>query len=120
MSVKIGVQKEIKAHEYRVGLTPAGVRELVQNGHDVVVEHNAGTGIGSDDDAYRSVGASVVGASADVFEVADLIVKVKEPQAKEIALLRSGQILFTYLHLAADKAQTEGLIRSGATCIAYE
>jgi alanine dehydrogenase len=120
MNVKIGIPKEIKAHEYRVGLTPAGVRELVQHGHDVVVEHNAGAGIGSDDDAYQSAGASIVGAAADVFEAADLIVKVKEPQAAEIALLRSGQILFTYLHLAADKTQTQGLVESGATCIAYE
>jgi alanine dehydrogenase len=118
--VKIGVPKEIKAHEYRVGLTPAAVRELVQGGHDVAVEHNAGAGIGSDDEAYRSAGASIVGAAAEVFEAADLIVKVKEPQAAEIALLRRGQILFTYLHLAADKAQTQGLINSGATCIAYE
>ena len=108
--MKIGVPKEIKAHEYRVGLTPAGVRELVQGGHDVAVEHNAGAGIGSDDEAYRSAGASIVGAAAEVFEAADLIVKVKEPQAAEIALLRRGQILFTYLHLAADKAQTQGLI----------
>jgi alanine dehydrogenase len=120
MLVKIGVPKEIKAHEYRVGLTPAGVRELVQGGHDVAVEHNAGAGIGSDDEAYRSAGASIVGAAAEVFEAADLIVKVKEPQPAEIALLRRGQILFTYLHLAADKAQTQGLINSGATCIAYE
>jgi alanine dehydrogenase len=120
MFVKIGVPKEIKAHEYRVGLTPAGVRELIQGGHDVAVEHNAGAGIGSDDEAYRSAGASIVGAAAEVFEAADLIVKVKEPQAAEIALLRRGQILFTYLHLAADKAQTQGLINSGATCIAYE
>jgi alanine dehydrogenase len=118
--VKIGVPKEIKAHEYRVGLTPAGVRELVQHGHDVAVERNAGAGIGSDDEAYLSAGAFIVGAAAEVFEAADLIVKVKEPQAAEIALLRGGQILFTYLHLAADKTQTQGLINSGATCIAYE
>jgi alanine dehydrogenase len=118
--VKIGIPKEIKAHEYRVGLTPAAVRELVQHGHEVSVEHNAGAGIGSDDEAYRSAGASIVEAAAEVFEAADLIVKVKEPQAAEIALLRSGQILFTYLHLAADKTQTQGLIESGATCIAYE
>jgi alanine dehydrogenase len=120
MNVKIGIPKEIKAHEYRVGLTPAAVRELVQHGHDVVVEHAAGAGIGSDDEAYQLAGASIVGAAADVFEAADLIVKVKEPQAAEIALLRSGQILFTYLHLAADKTQTQGLVESGATCIAYE
>jgi alanine dehydrogenase len=118
--VKIGIPKEIKAHEYRVGLTPAAVRELVQHGHEVSIEHNAGAGIGSDDEAYRSAGASIVEAAAEVFEAADLIVKVKEPQAAEIALLRSGQILFTYLHLAADKTQTQGLIESGATCIAYE
>jgi alanine dehydrogenase len=118
--VKIGIPKEIKAHEYRVGLTPAAVRELVQHGHEVSVEHNAGAGIGSDDEAYRSAGASIVEAAAEVFEAADLIVKVKEPQAAEIALLRSGQILFTYLHLAADKTQTQGLIESRATCIAYE
>src|ERR1700733_4660305 len=120
MLVKIGVPKEIKAHEYRVGLTPAGVRELVQGGHDVAVEHNAGAGIGSDDEAYRSAGASIVGAAAEVFEAADLIVKVKEPQPAEIARLRRGQILFTYLHLAADRHQTQGLIGSGASCIAYE
>jgi alanine dehydrogenase len=118
--VKIGIPKEIKAHEYRVGLTPAAVRELVQHGHEVAVEHNAGAGIGSDDEAYRSAGASIVEAAAQVFEAADLIVKVKEPQAAEISLLRSGQILFTYLHLAADKTQTQGLIESRATCIAYE
>jgi alanine dehydrogenase len=118
--VKIGVPKEIKTHEYRVGMTPAGVRELVQHGHQVVVEHAAGTGIGYDDDAYRKAGATVLDTMAQVFATADLIVKVKEPQPSEIALLRRGQVLFTYLHLAADKAQTSGLMQSGATCIAYE
>jgi alanine dehydrogenase len=118
--VKIGVPKEIKTHEYRVGLTPAGVRELIQHGHQVMVEHNAGAGIGSDDDAYRTAGASIVATAPAVFATADMIVKVKEPQPAEIALLRSGQILFTYLHLAADKIQTQGLLVSGATCIAYE
>ena len=118
--MKIGVPKEIKTHEYRVGLTPAGVRELVQHGHQVVVENNAGAGIGSDNEAYRSAGASIADTAASVFLAADLIVKVKEPQPAEIALLRPGQILFTYLHLAADKAQTQGLLASGATCIAYE
>jgi alanine dehydrogenase len=118
--VKIGVPREIKTHEYRVGLTPAGVRELVQHGHEVVVERAAGVGIGSDDEAYRSAGASIVAAAASVFTAAEMIVKVKEPQPAEIALLRPGQILFTYLHLAADKAQTEGLIACGPTCIAYE
>ena len=118
--MKIGVPKEIKTHEYRVGLTPAGARELVHHGYQVVVEHDAGAGIGYGDDAYRSAGASIAGSAAAVFEAAELIVKVKEPQPAEIALLRRGQILFTYLHLAADKLQTHGLMQSGATCIAYE
>ncbi|HEY4040310.1 MAG TPA: alanine dehydrogenase [Rhodopila sp.] len=118
--MKIGVPKEIKAHEYRVGLTPAGVRELVQHGHAVVVEHNAGAGIMSDDETYRSSCASIADSPAGIFDQADLIVKVKEPQPAEIALLRPGQVLFTYLHLAADKALTQGLIKSCATCIAYE
>jgi alanine dehydrogenase len=118
--VKIGVPKEIKTHEYRVGLTPAGVRELTVHGHKVTVERDAAAGIGIPDDAYRAAGATVVDSAADVFAASDLIVKVKEPQASEIAMLRQGQVLFTYLHLAADKAQTEGLLRTGATCIAYE
>jgi alanine dehydrogenase len=120
MQVKIGVPKEIKAHEYRVGLTPAGVRELVQHGHQVVVEHDAGAGIGYGDDAYRSAGGTIADTAAAVFGAADLIVKVKEPQPAEIALLRPDKILFTYLHLAADRVQTQGLMASGATCIAYE
>jgi alanine dehydrogenase len=120
MHVKIGVPKETKSHEYRVGLTPAGVRELVQHGHEVLVEHDAGAGIGYGDEAYRAAGASVVGSTKALFDASELIVKVKEPQPAEIAMLRKGQILFTYLHLAADKAQTEGLMKSGATCIAYE
>ena len=118
--MKVGVPKEIKTHEYRVGLTPAGAHELVLHGHSVVVERNAGGGIGFDDDAYRVAGAIVLDSAEDVFAQAELIVKVKEPQPAEIALLRKGHILFTYLHLAADKAQTEGLMRSRATCIAYE
>jgi alanine dehydrogenase len=118
--VKVGVPKEIKAHEYRVGMTPAGVRELIQQGHQVVVEHEAGAGIGFDDETYRGVGATVLGTPAEVFAAAEMIVKVKEPQPSEIALLRRGQMLFTYLHLAADKLQTQGLLASGATCIAYE
>src|SRR6201997_3627614 len=118
--VHIGVPKEIKTHEYRVGLTPAGVRELVTHGHKVTVEHNAAAGIGIADDVYRSAGAAVVDTAAEVFATADLIVKVKEPQPAEIAMLRHGQVLFTYLHLAADKAQTKGLMDTGATCIAYE
>ncbi len=120
VGVKVGVPKEIKTHEYRVGLTPASVRELTLHGHHVVVEHDAAAGIGIGDDIYRAAGATVVASAADVFAAADLVVKVKEPQPAEINLLREGQVLFTYLHLAADKAQTEGLLRSGATCIAYE
>jgi len=118
--MRIGVPKEIKIQEYRVGLTPGAVRELTQHGHQVMVEHLAGTGIGYDDDAYRAAGASIAETAVPIFETAELIVKVKEPQPTEIDRLRRGQILFTYLHLAADRAQTEGLIRSGATCIAYE
>ncbi len=118
--MRIGVPKEIKTHEYRVGLTPAGVQELVQHGHTVVVETGTGAGSGWADEAYRAVGASVAATGAEVFSAADLIVKVKEPQPAEIARLRRGQVLFTYLHLAADKVQTEALMRSGTTCIAYE
>ena len=116
--MKIGVPKEIKTHEYRVGLTPAGARELAAHGHHVTVEHNAAAGIGFPDEAYRAAGAAVADTAAEVFAAADLIVKVKEPQPQEIALLRQGQVLFTYLHLAADKAQTRGLMDTGATCIA--
>jgi alanine dehydrogenase len=118
--VKIGVPKEIKTHEYRVGLTPAGTRELTQHGHQVLVQQGAAAGIGIGDDTYRAAGAEIVHDAAKVFASAEMIVKVKEPQPEEIARLRTGQLLFTYLHLAADKAQTEGLLRSGATCIAYE
>jgi len=118
--VKIGVPKEIKTHEYRVGLTPAGARELVHHGHTVLVQSGAAEGIGFADDAYRAAGAQVLGTAAEVFAQADMVVKVKEPQPGEIAMLRQGQVLFTYLHLAADRVQTEGLIASGATCIAYE
>ncbi len=118
--MKIGVPKEIKTHEYRVGMTPAGVRELVQHGHQVVVEHDAGAGIGYGDEAYRAAGATVLDTAAEVFAAAGMIVKVKEPQPAEIARLRRGQVLFTYLHLAADQRQTGGLLQSGATCIAYE
>ncbi|MDQ2804415.1 MAG: alanine dehydrogenase [Pseudomonadota bacterium] len=118
--MRIGVPKEVKSHEYRVGLTPAGVRELVGLGHQVLVEGSAAAGIGIADDAYRGAGAAVVDSAEEVFATADMIVKVKEPQPAEIARLRPGQVLFTYLHLAADRAQTEGLLRSGATCVAYE
>jgi alanine dehydrogenase len=118
--MRIGVPREIKVQEYRVGLVPAGVRELTQAGHEVIVESGAGGGIGVSDAHYESVGASIAPAAAAVFERAELIVKVKEPQPKECAMLHSGQVLFTYLHLAADPAQAEALMRSGATAIAYE
>jgi alanine dehydrogenase len=116
----IGVPKEVKTHEYRVGLVPSSVRELAHRGHEVVVETEAGIGIGFDDRAYEAAGARIRSSAAEVFAAADLIVKVKEPQPHEVALLRSGQILFTYLHLAADKALAQGLIRSGTIAIAYE
>lgn len=116
----IGVPKEIKNHEYRVGMAPASVREAIKHGHQVIVESNAGAGIGVDDSAYREVGAEVVDSAAEVFARADMVVKVKEPQAVERAMLREGQVLFTYLHLAPDPDQTRELVNSGATCIAYE
>ena len=118
--MRIGVPKEIKVHEYRVGLTPASVAELVAHGHEVVVETKAGNGIDCPDSAYEKAGATILPDAATVFEAADMIVKVKEPQQPEIALLEPRHILFTYLHLAADKPQAEGLMKSGATCIAYE
>ena len=116
----IGVPKEVKTHEYRVGLVPGSVRELIHHGHQVVVESGAGAGIGFDDPAYRSTGAEILQRAADVFSAAELIVKVKEPQPDEVRMLRRDQILFTYLHLAADRALAEGLLRSGAVAIAYE
>ncbi len=116
----IGVPKEIKIHEYRVGLVPASVRELVHHGHQIVIETNAGAGIGFGDEAYRAVGAEVLGTADDVFAKADMIVKVKEPQASEYGKLRDDQILYTYLHLAPDVSQTQGLIESGCVAIAYE
>jgi len=118
--MRIGVPKEIKNHEYRVGLTPDSVLEFVAHGHDVLVETAAGAGIGSDDEVYRAAGAVIAGSAAEIFEQAEMIVKVKEPQAVERAMLRPGQILFTYLHLAPDPEQTRELIESGAVCIAYE
>ena len=118
--MKIGVPREIETHEYRVGMTPAGVREAIHHGHAVFVERNAGNGIGCDDDAYRAAGATVLDTAEAVFAAADMIIKVKEPQPQEIARLRSDQVLFTYLHLAADRAQTDALLASGAACIAYE
>ena len=116
----IGVPKEIKVHEYRVGMTPSSVREAVVHGHAVIVETRAGAGIGASDDDYRSAGAQVTDTAAEVFARADLIVKVKEPQAAERKMLRANQVLFTYLHLAADRAQAQDLLASGAVCIAYE
>jgi alanine dehydrogenase len=118
--MRIGVPKEIKVHEYRVGLTPAGVRELTSAKHSVLVETGAGAGIGIDDAAYTAAGATISANAQNVFQQSDLIVKVKEPQPAECRMLRKGQVLFTYLHLAADKAQAEALIASGATAIAYE
>jgi alanine dehydrogenase len=118
--MRIGVPKEIKIHEYRVGLTPASVAELVAAGHDVVVETKAGNGIDCPDGAYTKAGAKILPDAPAVFEAADIIVKVKEPQPQEIAMLEPRHILFTYLHLAADKEQALGLMKSGATCIAYE
>jgi alanine dehydrogenase len=118
--MKIGVPKEIKVHEYRVGLVPAGVRELVNAGHSVIVQSGAGTGIGFGDTDYKAAGASIAAGAADVFAAAEMIVKVKEPQPSEYKLLKAGQVLFTYLHLAADKAQAQGLMDCKATAIAYE
>ncbi|KQO55609.1 alanine dehydrogenase [Sphingomonas sp. Leaf257] len=118
--MRVGVPKEIKNHEYRVGLTPPSVAELVAAGHEVIVETKAGTGIDFEDQDYVDAGARIVATAAEVFDQAEMIVKVKEPQAVEVAMLRPHHVLFTYLHLAADKPQAEGLMKSGATCIAYE
>jgi alanine dehydrogenase len=116
----IGVPREIKVREYRVGLTPTNVREVVAHGHQVVVERGAGAGIGMTDAHYEAAGARIAADAAAVFSEAEMIVKVKEPLAAERAMLRRGQVLFTYLHLAPDPAQAHDLMRSGATCIAYE
>jgi alanine dehydrogenase len=116
----IGVPKEIKNHEYRVGLTPSSVRELIHHGHKVLVETKAGSGIGFDDAAYQAAGATISNSAAEVFAKADMIIKVKEPQPNECKMLRKGQLLYTYLHLAPDPEQTKGLIASGCTAIAYE
>jgi alanine dehydrogenase len=116
----IGVPKEVKNREYRVGLAPGSVRELVHHGHNVLVETGAGAGIGFEDSAFAAAGARVVPGAGDVFAAAELIVKVKEPQQQEVTALREGQVVFTYLHLAADKALAEGLMRSGVVAIAYE
>lgn len=116
----IGVPTEIKTHEYRVGLTPESVAELTARGHKITVENGAGAGIGADNEAYKKAGATIAANAQDVFATTDMIVKVKEPQAVERKMLRPGQLLFTYLHLAPDAAQTNDLLASGATCIAYE
>jgi alanine dehydrogenase len=116
----IGIPKEIKNQEYRVGMTPAGVHELCHHGHQVMVQQQAGHAIGFDDDSYRAAGAEIVTGVAEIFERAEMIVKVKEPQPEECDRLREGQLLFTYLHLAADPEQTVRLLESGATCVAYE
>jgi alanine dehydrogenase len=118
--MRIGVPTEVKNSEFRVGLVPAGVRELVAHGHEVVVQSHAGYGIGLDDAHYEAAGARILKTAEEIFESADMIVKVKEPQPREIEQLRDGQILFTYLHLAPDAAQTKGLVESGCIAIAYE
>ncbi len=116
----VGVPKEIKIHEYRVGLTPPSVAELTAAGHSVTVETDAGCGIDFTDEDYRAAGATIAPDAAAVFAAAEMIVKVKEPQPVECAMLRQGQLLFTYLHLAPDPEQAKALVASGATCIAYE
>ncbi len=118
--MRVGCPREIKNHEYRVGLTPGSVREYVLHGHTVIVESGAGEGIGADDGQYQAAGAKIVATAAEVFTPSDMIVKVKEPQPSEWAQLREGQLLYTYLHLAPDPEQTRGLLESGATAIAYE
>jgi alanine dehydrogenase len=118
--MRVGCPKEIKNHEYRVGLTPGAVREYVARGHDVLIETGAGAGIGADDGAYAAAGARIVTSAKEIFERSDMVVKVKEPQPGEWAQLRDGQILYTYLHLAPDPEQTKGLLASGVTAVAYE
>src|SRR5574337_123773 len=118
--MRIGVPREIKTHEYRVGLTPSSVREAVAHGHEVLVEHDAGAGIGVGDDTYLAAGARILPDAATVYGEAQMIVKVKEPQAGERARLRPDQVLFAYLHLAPDPGQTRDLLKSGVTAIAYE
>jgi alanine dehydrogenase len=118
--MRVGVPREIKVHEYRVGLVPAGVRELVAAGHEVLVESGAGNGIGVDDAQFRTAGAAIAARASEVFERAEMVIKVKEPQPAECEMLRQGQVLFTYLHLAADPVQARGLMKSGVTAIAYE
>lgn len=118
--MRIGVPKEIKDNEFRVGVTPGSAREYVSRGHQVFVETNAGIGIGAEDAAYEAAGAKILGSAKEVFDIAEMVVKVKEPQPSEWAQLREDQILYTYLHLAPDPKQTEGLIKSGCSAVAYE
>jgi len=118
--MRVGVPREIKVHEYRVGLTPEAVREYAAAGHEVLVEAGAGAGISAPDAAYEAAGAKIIASASEVFARAELVVKVKEPQPSEWVQLRKGQILFTYLHLAPDPEQTEGLLKSGVTAVAYE
>ena len=118
--MKVGVPKEIKVLEYRVGMIPSGVKELVDEGHEVFVETNAGMGIGMTDQDYIDAGATILSTPAEVFDISELIIKVKEPQLNECAMLKTGQVLFTYLHLAADPEQAAALVKSGVTAIAYE
>jgi alanine dehydrogenase len=118
--MKVGVPKEIKVLEYRIGMIPSGIKELVDEGHEVFVETNAGSGVGMTDDDYINAGAVILEGAKEVFDAAELIIKVKEPQLKECEMLRSDQVLFTYLHLAADPEQAEALVQSGVTAIAYE
>lgn len=116
----IGVPKEIKNHEYRIGLTPAGARELVGHGHQVLIQRDGGRAIGLTDEMYFKAGARIVDSAEEIYARSDMIIKVKEPQANECAMLRAGQILYTYLHLAPDPTQTAALVKSGCTAIAYE
>ena len=118
--MRIGVPKEIKIHESRVGLTPTAVRELKANGHQVMVQRDGGKSIGLTNEQYQKAGAEIVDTAAEIFARAEMIIKVKEPQPVECAMLRPGQILYTYLHLAPDPEQTKALIASGCTAIAYE
>ncbi|MCA8887725.1 MAG: alanine dehydrogenase, partial [Parvularculaceae bacterium] len=120
MAMRVGVPKEIKNNEFRVGMTPGAVREYIAHGHKVMVETNAGKGINASDDDYKAAGASIAPDAKTIFAENDMIVKVKEPQPSEYAQLRDGQILYTYLHLAPDPEQTKGLLASGVTGVAYE
>ena len=118
--MKIGVPKEIKPQEHRIGLTPESVKTLISEGHEVLVENNGGFEAGFENDQYTSVGAKIIDKAEDIFNDADIIVKVKEPQSGEVKMIRENQIVYTYLHLAAAKELTEGLIKSKSVCIAYE